>query len=81
MEETLKRLQTLQTYAMRVNIAFDILTPTPDMKGKIEVRLHYFRDGSVNEQRVLNTTFSPKMGEREIESRINRISKFIRDID
>ena len=80
MVDTLKRLQSLQTDAMLKNIAFDIFTPTPDMKGKIEVRLHYFRDGVVNEQRALNTTFSPRMGEREKETRFKRINKFIEDI-
>lgn len=81
MEETLKEVQELQRIAMYKGISFDIFSSVSGLEQFVEVRMSYFKDGVVQENRALTTKFTPKTNKAEKEKRFNRIEKFIKDIE
>ena len=81
MEETLKEIQVLQQIAMHKGINFDIFSSMSGPEQFIEIRMSYFKDGAVQENRALTTKFGPKTNKVEKEKRFNRIRKFIKDIE
>lgn len=81
MEETLKEVQVLQQEAMSRGISFDIFSSMSTPNQMIEVRMSYFKGGTVQENRSLTTKFGPKTNSADKKKRFDRIEKFIKDIE